>query len=562
MTSEHDRSDELAVSNHPAGGRRDPQRSRGRHASNVRVPRLPVVPASRSLHRSVSPADRRDRKEEEEEEEEDKDAVVVKKERRERRTPPPPDDEDDDDWGAGDDEKEEEEKKQAPRGRRREEKEEKKHQHPHPPLVDPTDEVLNNIYFGGSGISLLRFVEQAQQMCGLPTSQFNFKQYWLYTLQLGQRTVFRPTEAEDPAEMRRFLEWFRQLGYHVVFCWQRINHYRGTLLPFTLWQLIDNAASRTRFQQLIQLSYSGAMADRGIKDPGRDNTKRTELKKQRILQWFEQQTVLPRDDMLDQQDRASRIPTADQLKKKIPTELLTPSPPYTEVERLAANKHLLMTWCAQACNANTSTEAYRALDEGKKSKRLKTLESYYTQMQAQDTIPMRDAKGQFHDFVFDVLPFDLSNTMPLMKREDELGQPEMPFLPAAFTSSPSPSSVAPLYRPADYYTASTAASPGVALAIERQIDDMDVSVQQAYRESVEYLRAKRGEHATTAEVERKLLMNGSLKDQVFFARYTSIIANIERGLLLRSRLSGVMGNALGREWKTLEAYFSTWATTT
>lgn len=419
--------------------------------------------------------------------------------------------------------------------------------------VYSTQDILSHVYFGGDGISMKRFVRAIEKRTNLPADQFNFPAYWLYTVQIGQHRVFRPTEQEDPAEMRRFLEWFQQIGYHVVFSWQCINHHRENVqrAPFTLWQIIDNSPARTRFLQLIQLSYVASIADRGVKDGGRDNVKRAELQKQNALQWFRQQTVLVRDDDYDQQDSRARVPAASALN--LPPDDKIPPPPYTEAERLFANKHLLMKWCAQACNITTTTASYRSLEEGRKIVRFQQqlAISQHNLVVARPPSPIweQDDDGVMRPSMVSELPDSLYYAAELMPVKAELDlPPDMPFLPPVFA----PQQQQPQSAPAAVNT--------IIAAIEQSIDTMDANVQENYATAIEFLRSKYPNMwATTAQVERRLLLEGTLRDQIYFARYVSIIANIDRGLLFRSRLSAIVGDKLGKEWQSLEKYFTLWA---
>lgn len=424
----------------------------------------------------------------------------------------------------------------------------------------PAEDVISHVFFGGAGISMKRFIRAIEKRTNLPADQFNFPAYWLYTVQIGQHKVFRPTEQEDPAEMRRFLEWFQQIGYHVVFMWQCINHHREVvhLAPFTLWQIIDNSPGRTRFLQLIQLSYTASIADRGVKDGGRDNVKRAEVQKQKVLQWFRQQTVLVRDEDYDRQDSRARVPAASGLNL-LPEDKIPP-PPYTEAERLFANKHLLMKWCAQACNITTTTASYRSLDEGRKLVRFEqqlTIASHNAPLARPlppnwEPVWAKDDDGTWRPSMPLELPNSVYYAAELMPIKGELDlPPAMDFLPRAFQPNPA------VQQPAQPMAA---ASQAVIAAIEQSIDTMDAGVQECYDTAIEFVRSKYPNMwATTAQVERRLLLEGSLRDQIYFSRYVSIIANIDRGLLYRSRLTAIMGDKLGKEWQSLEKYFTLWA---
>jgi hypothetical protein len=150
------------------------------------------------------------------------------------------------------------------------------------------------------------------------------------------------------------------------------------------------------------------------------------------------------------------------------------------------------------------------------------------------------------------LPPEVYYSADLMPIKGELDlPPSMDFLPGPFRPKPY-AAQQPEPPPPD--------SAPVIATIEQSIENMDANVQESYATALEYVRSKyNGMWATTAQVERRLLLDATLRDQVYFARYVSIIANIDRGLLFRSRLSAIAGDKLGKEWQSLEKYFALWA---
>lgn len=395
------------------------------------------------------------------------------------------------------------------------EEEEKKRHHLPPPLTSSEQSLRLQDWFGvvapesvhgygGEWWSLRRFVKEVGAACGIPITQFDFDAHRIYTYFTPDR---RPTAERDDATYR-FLEWFGQVGFYIVWCWQRINLHRET--PFTLWQLMDNRSLLTHFVALIQLTYTASVDDRGLKDPGRAGVRAREKQKQQILDALSRYTTAPpRDRQMDNEDAEP---------KHINKFPVPPRPPLTEEERFAARRHLLLKWCAQASGVNTTSAPYKLKE---------------------DKVKVR--KGQMRTIV-----------------KTEQGLPEMQVLPIAQRATTHPPLLDKVQEMADLADA-TRANRNSRVDIFT-VRDMDINVQQTYQRSLETLHEMSGLGGMDVlQIERRLVAEGSLRVQVFFAAYCSILGAQWRQHNHRSRLSGVVRHKLSKEWDSLSVFFSSWA---
>lgn len=377
-----------------------------------------------------------------------------------------------------------------------------------------------SLSLGGEWWSLVRFVREIEAACALP-HQFDFDSYRLHMF---------PLRPEEGSELRRFLEMFGQIGFYVVWCWQRINFERRRGRgKYTLWQLIDNRSLLTNFVAMIQLHFTGSADDRGVKDPGRAGVRGREQQKKDILLSFLCATSTPtRDEQV-----LEAMYGQDDVRKLVH---LPPRRPLTELEDRINAKHLLLKWCAQASGVNTTTAPYRLPEEK-------------TEAEAQKTFHIKQENRN---------------------RADEIGVPTALLVDVIpISSRPPASGLLPVSQYAakgrgdvrEDRAARDALKPSTIGLVELSFAQMDVNCAQMYRQCIENLRSFSSpcSSAASEDIERRLLTRSSLLDQIFFAEYCAILNAQFRVHTHRSRLSGVVRNRVSRQWTDLQQYFQRWA---
>lgn len=394
---------------------------------------------------------------------------------------------------------------------------------PHPAWVARRLRPLppESLSLGGDWWSLVRFVREIEAACTMP-NQFDFDSY-------RTEQLTRPTTSQMP-ELRRFLEYFGQIGFYVVWCWQRVCWEREQkgLSPYSLWQIIDNRSLLTQFVAMIQLHFTGSADDRGVKDPGRAGVRAREKQKLEVLLAFlRAPSDPPRDEQVIAQDAS--------LQKDAARPVVPPRRAMEPLEERIAAKHLLVKWCAQACGVNTATAPYRLPEE------------------------RSDAEVQHHKRI----------KHERSEPNDEVGVPEPLLRDILNNSNVRAGPAAPGLLPVSRHVrerdiraarvARDAARPRTVGLVEQALAQMDVNVLQMYRQGIENLRSFSTSSSSSEDLERNLLTQSTLRDQVFFAEYCSILNAQFRGHTHRSRLSGVVRNRLSKEWVDLQAYFQRWA---
>lgn len=395
---------------------------------------------------------------------------------------------------------------------------------PHPSWVARRirPQAPESLSLGGDWWSLVRFVREVEAACTMP-SQFDFDEYRIHMFFTHHP---RPTTSDMP-ELRRFLEWFGQIGYYIVWCWQRINwerEQRHGMSSYSLWEIIDNRALLTNFVAMIQLHFTGSADDRGVKDPGRAGVRGREKQKQGVLNAFTCSWFTPTRD--------EQVIAQDATKSSTRHVGLAPRRTFTPLEERIAAKHLLLKWCAQASGVNTTTAPYRIPEER-------------TDNEVQATKRVKQEMSDPNDEIGIPAPL-LRNIIP----RNSLVKAAAPGL------LPVSQHVYPDIRAAR--VARDAARPPTAGLVEQSFAQMDVQVQQMYRQGIENLRSFSSSFSSE-DVEIKLLTQSSIRDQVFFAEYCSILNAQYRVHTHRSRLSGVVRNRLSKDWTDLQVYFRRWA---
>lgn len=467
---------------------------------------------------------------------------------------PPPSDDEEFKEEPTDDEREEEEKKEVPLSRpprsRSPPRIPKQPHHLRRTDKEKLDEWLKSIppekcSYGGDWFSMLRFVRMLEDVCAIPISQFDFDSWRIYTYSTPAR---RPNEGP---ELRRMLEWFGQLGYYIVWSWQRINYERPRD-PFTLWELIDNTSTLTNFVALIQLVYTSSADDRGLKDSGRANARSRELqRREKILTLASYPSHPQRDEAIERQIELQSAPDSNDTLEtglRVLNNALPPPPrrDLTSTEQLVANKHLLLKWCAQACGVNTTTQPYRIEEEKLYVEREIEDKKDSLGVKLEDPVPTMEVLPQFRRRSVDYTAVSLPLADTLREADWKRANPgREPPDPKTVVNPPN--RLAPV-----------SSTPTTNL-LEQSLAAMDVNVKQMFRQGVENLR-QMSNGSTSEQIEYRLLIQGTLCDHIFFAQYCSILSAGYRGYSHRSRLPGIVRNKLSTEWDDLTIYFKRWAT--
>lgn len=323
-----------------------------------------------------------------------------------------------------------------------------------------------------------------------------------------------------------YLEWWGQIGYFVVWVWQRINHHRGSgRRRLTFWEIMDDRKLETDFVELIELVFSGAKILRGIKDPGRQAMRIRENKVWELLNRFTAIDYGHADEEIKRQDTHRELPY---------DALMYPIPQFkdrSEQAQMGAWKHLLMKWCAQAMHLPTTDRAYFA--------------------------PTDDEKDDDKDIRADTDNLGL-NASAFRDVVPGRGPPNRPSLLAQAADQATQAAAAPALGSQVIDGSRPSSSTKFADAIDVSLAKMDGSVLLSYQRGLVALHNYSSAESSVDRIETRMLLNSTLMDKVFFAWFVSLLYFSSRENAMQSRLSGVVHDKTSKEWHDLQDYFRQW----